>query len=87
MVKFQCSIKKPHRNESKCKIFVSFAECKAESKIETSNDQKDPIQTIPDDRPQSSNTKQFSCSNCKKDFYLTSVEILKHRKSCRSTAE
>lgn len=32
---------------------------------------------------QNSNTKLFACTVCRKDLYLTAIEILKHKKSCR----
>lgn len=49
--------------------------------------QNETIEKVRDERPQNSNAKLFSCSKCKKDLYLTSIEILKHRKMCQSTAE
>lgn len=32
--------------------------------------------------PRRSNTKKYHCKVCDKSLYLTSVEILKHRKNC-----
>lgn len=60
-----------------------FAECKPESKINDSHDQNNAtLESQSNSRPQSSNSKLFSCPNCKKELYLTSTEILKHRKTC-----
>lgn len=62
------------------KIKFLFVECKPQQQSDSlKNDNK----TTEAEQPQSSNTKLFSCLKCKKDLYLTSVDILKHRKSCK----
>lgn len=37
------------------------------------------------ERPHGSNTKLFACINCKKELYLSSIDILKHKKMCRAS--
>lgn len=68
------------------KYFSSFswyAECKVQSKSEESINQKQFEEAAAAERPHGSNSKLFPCSNCKKELYLSSIEILKHKKMCR----
>lgn len=47
------------------------------------NEETKDDQSMPTTSTQSQNAKLFTCANCKKDLYLTTVDILKHKKSCR----
>lgn len=38
-------------------------------------------------KPSSSNQKLFNCTVCLKQMYMTNIEILKHRKSCKIKLE
>lgn len=55
-----------------------FVECKPQPKPKDDTE----IDMMSDHQPHSSNTKAFQCFNCKKNLYLTSIEILKHKKTC-----
>lgn len=38
-------------------------------------------------KPSSSNQKKYDCKVCFKKLYMTNIEILKHRKSCKIKVE
>ncbi|XP_031621594.1 probable ATP-dependent RNA helicase DHX34 [Contarinia nasturtii] len=58
-------------------------ECKPKPEIDDSNDQSGAMaDNQQNSKPQNSNSKLYSCPNCKQELYLTSTEILKHRKTC-----
>lgn len=38
-------------------------------------------------RPSSSNQKLFKCSVCVKQMFMSNIEILKHKKSCKIKVE
>lgn len=62
-------------------LFVSnFTDCKKATTSET--DDKPNEIVAPSSR--SSSTKLFTCLNCHKEFYFTTIEILKHKKKCKS---
>lgn len=63
--------------------FVFFVECKPQQQSDSLKNDNQTTEFTQAEQPQSSNTKLFSCLKCKKDLYLTSVDILKHRKSCK----
>lgn len=64
-------------------IFVFSSECKPDPKIDESKVQRENVEEMPNNRSQSCYTKLFNCSNCKKDFHLSTTEILRHRKTCK----
>lgn len=55
---------------------------KIHSTDEADKDQQSANDLEPNKSQQSSNTKMFTCSNCKRELYLSAIETLKHKKSC-----
>lgn len=58
-------------------------ECNERIAAEAAKNPKKTDELEPFKNQSSSNTKLFTCTNCKKDLYLTAIEILKHKKICR----
>lgn len=60
-----------------------FLECKTVDE----QPQENANSTLPDDdaepKPGNSKTKKFVCDVCTKKMYLTSIDILKHKKTCK----
>lgn len=58
-------------------------ECNERIAAEEAKNPKNPDELEPNQNQSSSNTKLFACTHCNKNLYLTAIEILKHKKSCR----
>lgn len=61
-----------------------FPECKKIHDAEEQSTSKNSNETNEiEAKPGKSNSKKFICDVCNKKMYLTSIEILKHKKTCK----
>lgn len=64
-------------------IFFVFAVCKKSESDDAENSVQDDYKDRPSTSKRLPGTKEFKCTGCDKILYLSSVEILKHKKTCR----